>query len=363
MSQEVSVKKSHSPPLFEVNHVSKSYSLKEKGSFFALKDVSFSVFPGTILGIMGKSGAGKSTLLRCLNFLEVPDKGDVLFKGKNLKTCSFEELREIRRHIGMIFQGFQLLSSRNVLENVMLPLEIGGIPLEKARSRAQECLEWVGLEGKLTAYPSHLSGGQKQRVAIARALALDTQVLLCDEITSALDPETTEEILTLLRHLNKKLGLTIIMITHEISVIRHLCDQVCVMHHAKLVEEGPVEEVFLNPSHEITKSFVQSLFTLKIPHLLQEKLSPYPLPTSQQKVLRLVFPGKAASQPILSDFIKKYPASINIISGHMDRMGGSSFGILMISLPLSHTEEEQALSPFEFLKEHQVHVETLGYLS
>jgi D-methionine transport system ATP-binding protein len=349
---------SPSTPHLRIERISKSYPLGGH-SVPALQNVSFSIPQGTILGIMGKSGAGKSTLLRCLNSLERPDTGSVFFKDQNLTSCSLSQLRKSRRHIGMIFQGFNLLSRRTALENITLPLEIAGIPFSQAQRRAQECLELVGLRDKANAYPGHLSGGQKQRVAIARALACDAQVLLCDEATSALDPDTTEEILGLLRDLNHRLGLTIVLITHDISVIRHLCHQVCVLHEGHLVEEGPTEEIFLRPQHPITQSFVSSIFTLKIPELIKERLSPVPLTGVQQVVLRLVFQGPVSQEPIVSQFIKTCPTPVNIIAGYMDHIGHTPFGILMVSLPF---QKEGSCPVFEFLNRKNILVETLGYL-
>ena len=239
----------------EVRHLSKVFAQKG-GRTQALKDISLTVEPGDIFGFIGMSGAGKSTLVRCLNYLEVPTEGEVQIEGKDLGTLSETQLRAERKNIGMIFQNFNLLMQKNVLENVCFPLRISGVKRADAVKRARELLETVGLAEKERAYPAQLSGGQKQRVAIARALATKPKILLCDEATSALDPQTTASILQLLRKLNETLGITIVVITHQMSVVEEICSRVAVIENGRLAEQGTVEEVFTDPKSQAAKDLL-----------------------------------------------------------------------------------------------------------
>lgn len=325
----------------------------------ALNKISLDIEQGSIVGIIGKSGAGKSTLLRCINNLEIPDSGDVFYEEQNLTKTSTSQLRKIRQEIGMIFQHFNLLARRTVLENIMLPLEIANYPKDKILSRARECLKLVGLSDRENAYPKELSGGQKQRVAIARALASETKILLCDEATSALDPETTAEILHLLRDLNKRLGITIVLITHEINVIRDICDYVYVMDHGRIVEEGIIENIFANPSHPITRSFISSMISSNIPEVIKTLLVPKPEGENFDIVLRLIFTGGSAEKPIISDFIRNYGTDINIAAGFLDHIGQSTFGTLIVTFP---NEEKSVKNATEFLASKGVKTETLGFI-
>ena len=239
----------------EVRHLSKSFDLKGV-KVEALKDINLSIKPGDIYGIIGMSGAGKSTLVRCLNFLERPTEGEVLVGGKDLSTLTEKELRKQRQEIAMIFQHFNLLMQKNVIDNICFPLLLRGEKKADARRRAMELLKLVDLEEKANAYPSQLSGGQKQRVAIARALASDPKILLCDEATSALDPQTTASILALLKDINEKFGITIVIITHQMAVIREICKHVAILNHGVLVEEGEVEEIFNHPKSEAARELI-----------------------------------------------------------------------------------------------------------
>lgn len=331
-----------------------------KKEVVAVEGVDMDIGEGGVVGIIGKSGAGKSTLLRCINGLEKADSGGVFFGGMDLMGASWGEMKEVRRRIGMIFQHFNLLARRTALMNVALPLEIAGYEKEDAIKRARECLRLVGLEGRAEAYPGELSGGQKQRVAIARALASEPQVLLSDEATSSLDPETTAEILHLLRDLNKRLGITIVLITHEINVIRDICDYVYVMDHGKVVEKGSVETIFAMPQHEVTRSFIDSLVNSKIPEVIKALMVPLPEGENADIVLRLNFRGGSAEQPIIAHFIRNYGTDINIAAGYLDHIGESTFGTLIITLP---NQEGVIKNATEYLATQGVDTEVLGYIS
>ncbi|MBR5047930.1 MAG: ATP-binding cassette domain-containing protein, partial [Eubacterium sp.] len=242
-------------PIIEVKELYKTFETKDR-TVEALKNINFSVEPGDIYGIIGMSGAGKSTLVRCLNFLEVPTKGSVIVEGNNLSELTPPALRELRSSIGMIFQSFNLLMQSNVLDNVCFPLTVHGTSRKKARKKAAQLLKTVGLEDKATAYPAQLSGGQQQRVAIARALACDPKILLCDEATSALDPQTTHQILELLRRINQDTGITIIIITHSMNVVREICHNVAIVEEGEIVEDGLVEDIFTHPKSRAAKRLI-----------------------------------------------------------------------------------------------------------
>jgi D-methionine transport system ATP-binding protein len=345
------------PIIVKVENASKKYFLSDK-SIWALQDVSLEVNEKTILGIIGKSGAGKSTLLRCLNALEVPDQGKVFFQGIDLAHCTSSELTHARHQIGVIFQHFNLLSRRTALENVMLPLEITGISKKVAIQRAQECLELVGLCDKENAYPSHLSGGQKQRVAIARAIACHTKLLLCDEATSALDPESTIDILHLLKELNQKLGLTIVLITHEMSVIRKICDTVCVMDQGSIAEYGSVEKILSSPQHPISQSFVQSFFQSELPDIIKEHVSPHSDPHAEI-VLRLIFCGDNAQRPMVSQLARVCDVDLNIAGGQVDQIGRTTFGTLIVTMP---NNPDRVARATHFLNQENILFDIVGYI-
>jgi D-methionine transport system ATP-binding protein len=300
--------------LFQIQEVKKSY--KEA---IALDGISLSIDEGDVFGIIGLSGAGKSTLIRCLAHLVIPSSGRVLFHGKDLASMSKKELRSFRKKVGMIFQQFNLLSSRTVAENIAYPLEIELVPKEEQKRRVEELLFLVGLVGKKDAYPSQLSGGEKQRVGIARALANQPEVILCDEATSALDPKTTREILSLLKKVNQELGVTIILITHQMEVVKQICNKVAVIEKGKIIEEGMVVEVFAEPRHPTTKQFLQSS-SHEIPPEFFRSVSP------RRKLLRLRFKGKAAAEPIISQLVRKFDVDANILLGWIDRLQTLSIG-------------------------------------
>lgn len=304
----------------------------------ALQDVSLEIKAGEIFGIIGLSGAGKSTLVRCINMLERPQKGEVIVSGVNMTKLSELELREARKQIGMIFQHFNLLSSRTVYGNVAFPLEIAGKAKAEIRSRVMELLELVGLANKVNAYPSELSGGQKQRVGIARALANDPKVLLCDEATSALDPETTKSVLNLLQDINRKLGITIVMITHEMQVIKEICDRVAVIESGRIVEIGPVLQVFTSPQADATKRLIGGVMDIDIP---EELLSRRAAQNQTGKVLlKIGFIGELAGEPVISTLVKECGVTANILFGKIDHIKETPFGTLVVEL----TGSEEAIA-------------------
>jgi D-methionine transport system ATP-binding protein len=333
--------------MIELVGISKTFAGK-KGSIHALKDVSISVKKGEIYGVIGYSGAGKSTLIRCVNLLERPDIGAVNVKDVDLTRLSSGKLREARKSIGMIFQGFNLLKTATVYENIALPLKLSGLSKQVVEERVEKYLKIVGLEEKQFAYPSELSGGQKQRVAIARALAHEPEVLLSDEATSALDPDTTEAILELLLKINKELGITILLITHEMNVIQRICDRVAVMENGEVIEEGKTVDLFTSPTHSTTKKFVNSLFT----HNLSDELLDGFNETGQ--VFTLSFFGQLSGEPTLALVSKKFNVFPNILSGSITRLKNESFGQLMVHFQGDAGEIDKAL---RFLGEQQVHVE------
>lgn len=296
----------------------------------ALDGVSLAVSPGEIFGIVGRSGAGKSTLIRCVNLLERPDSGEVLVFGENLLALRDAELRERRRGIGMVFQHFNLLASRTVAENVAFPLEIAGVPAAERAARVREALALVGLKEKAGAYPAQLSGGQKQRVGIARALAPRPRILLCDEATSALDPETTEEILALIKRLRDQLDLTVLLITHEMAVVKEICDRVAVMEGGKVIEEGRVFDVFTQPRHPTTRRFVADTIGHSIPPGTLARL-PAPREGEERRLLQVLFAGPHSTRSVISEASRRYGLDLNIISGRIDEIAGEPFGVMALA--------------------------------
>ena len=296
----------------------------------ALKDISLTIGDGEIFGVIGLSGAGKSTLVRCINLLERPDSGEVLVDGRDLTKLSAKELRKARKSISMIFQGFNLLMQRTALENVCFPLELAGVKREAAKKRAQELLQIVDLPDKAGAYPSQLSGGQKQRIAIARALASEPQVLLCDEATSALDPKTTQSILALLKKLNRELGVTVVVITHEMRVVEQICTRVAILDHGEVQETGLVSEVFSNPRSDAGRRLV-------LPE--GEKILVLP----ENRLVRLVFNGASAGAPIISTLAIEQGIRLNILSADTRSIGEKTFGEMVLGLPQDETEAARAL--------------------
>ncbi|MCE2950648.1 MAG: methionine ABC transporter ATP-binding protein [Alphaproteobacteria bacterium] len=345
--------------IFRVDSISRRFQ-SGVGDVWALKDVSFQIGKGSITGIVGKSGAGKSTLLRCLNGLEKPDAGHLYFEDQSLDAYAPSQLRFVRQKIGMIFQHFNLLRRRTALENVALGLEFMGFSKKECQRRALEALALVGLEAKQAAYPRELSGGQAQRVAIARALACEPHVLLCDEATSALDPETTQEILSLLSDLNHKLGLTIVLITHEMAIVRDLCTDVVVMDQGCVVEKGRVERVFQAPTHEVTAALVQHLFNARVPRVISRRLTEEPTPETSQALFQLFFTGASAKEAVVAGLIREQQIPLNIAGGALDPLGDSLCGTLIVSVPYDESLIERTK---EYLTGKKVITTFLGYLS
>jgi len=334
--------------MINLKNVNKVFSNKED-TIKAVDDVSLSIQTGEIYGIIGYSGAGKSTLIRMLNGLELPSSGDVFIGKQNINKLTNRELRTTRQEIGMIFQHFNLLWSRTVKENVLFPLEIANVPKEERLKKAEELIQLVGLEGREEAYPSQLSGGQKQRVGIARALANDPKVLLCDEATSSLDPQTTDNILELLLDINRRLNLTIVMITHEMNVIRKICHRVAVMDHGRVVEEGEVVTVFKHPEQAITKRFIRQDTDPKNENtdkILEQLIEQYP----NGKLLQLKFHNGDAQSPILSKIIREFEIDINIIQGNIQTTQDVMLGSLYVQLLGDKTAIEQAIEKFKQMK-------------
>ena len=317
--------------MIELKHLGKTYS-SASGSVEALKDISLTISDGEIFGIIGLSGAGKSTLVRCINLLERPTSGEVWVDGQNLTALGRKDLLQVRRQIGMIFQGFNLLEQRTVLRNVCFPLEIGGTPKAEAKKRAEKLLAIVGLAEKAANYPSQLSGGQKQRVAIARALATNPKYLLCDEATSALDPNTTRSILELLRDINKKLGVTIIVITHEMKVIDQICDRVAVIDKSQIAEEGRVADVFTSPKSAIARELV----------LPQER--PVLDATTGGRKLRLIFNGENTQKPVISEMILACRVPVNVLFADTKSVDGAAYGHMILELPKEAHEAEKVIA-------------------
>ncbi|WRN88493.1 methionine ABC transporter ATP-binding protein [Staphylococcus aureus] len=306
----------------------KEYRTKNK-EVLAVDHVNLSIRAGSIYGVIGFSGAGKSTLIRMFNHLEAPTSGEVIIDGDHIGQLSKNGLRAKRQKVSMIFQHFNLLWSRTVLKNIMFPLEIAGVPRRRAKQKALELVELVGLKGREKAYPSELSGGQKQRVGIARALANDPTVLLCDEATSALDPQTTDEILDLLLKIREQQNLTIVLITHEMHVIRRICDEVAVMESGKVIEHGPVTQVFENPQHTVTKRFVKEDLNDDFETSLTE-LEPL---EKDAYIVRLVFAGSTTTEPIVSSLSAAYDIKINILEANIKNTKNGTVGFLVLHIP------------------------------
>ncbi|UXI01866.1 methionine ABC transporter ATP-binding protein MetN [Photobacterium sp. TY1-4] len=344
--------------MIEINRVNKVFYQGEK-EINALRDINLSIEQGTIFGVIGSSGAGKSTLIRCVNLLEKPTSGHVIVDGVDLTQLSAQELTLARRKIGMIFQHFNLLSSRTVFDNVALPLELAGTKKADLKSKVTDLLQLVGLADKSSAYPSNLSGGQKQRVAIARALASDPKVLLCDEATSALDPATTQSILALLKEINRKLNLTILLITHEMDVVKNICSQVAIIGDGELVEKGPVGDIFAHPKTDLAREFIRSTLDLSIPEDYRARLTDTRVENSYPLV-RLEFTGASVDAPLISQVAREFNIDISILSSDMDYAGGVKFGLMLAEFFGTEQAAELAIA---FLRDHKVNVEVLGYVA
>ncbi|MCG6201528.1 methionine ABC transporter ATP-binding protein MetN [Psychromonas antarctica] len=325
----------------------------------ALTDINLTIPQGCIYGVIGSSGAGKSTLIRCVNLLERPTSGKIIVDGIDLTQLSNQQLTLTRRKIGMIFQHFNLLSSRTVFDNIALPLELAGISKKAIKVKVDSLLDLVGLNDKSATYPANLSGGQKQRVAIARALSSDPKVLLCDEATSALDPATTQSILELLRKINQTLNLTILLITHEMAVVKGICSEVAIIGNGELVEQGRVGDIFAHPKTPLAHQFIRSTLDLTIPEDYRHRLlsarteKSYPL-------VRLEFTGASVDAPLISQVAREFNIDISILSSNMDYVGGVKFGLMLAEFFGPERAAQQAIA---FLKAHKVEIEVLGYVA
>lgn len=340
--------------MIEVKNLTKIFNTVNQ-EIVALDDVSLHVEKGEIFGIIGLSGAGKSTLIRCINMLEKPTKGSVVIDGIEITALELQDLRSARQKIGMIFQHFNLLSSRTVFDNVIFPLEIAGVPKKEAGKRVEELLDLVGLSDRAKSYPSQLSGGQKQRVGIARALANSPKILLSDEATSALDPQTTRSILDLLKDINHRYNLTILLITHDMNVIKETCDRVAVIDDSRIVEVGRVINIFSNPQTATSRSFIGNIINREISDQLLQR------PAEQAsgiitRVIRVSFIGESAGKPLISSMIKKFDMDANILYGNIDRIKDTPFGYLTLELTGA---PDQVAEGLDYLSGHGLQVEAI----
>ncbi|MFG1343903.1 methionine ABC transporter ATP-binding protein [Xanthobacter autotrophicus DSM 431] len=346
-------------PIIRFAQVAKTYAARRgHPPVTALADISLDVPEGAIVGVIGRSGAGKSTLIRLVNGLEQPTSGRVTVDGVDISALSEKDLRAERRSIGMIFQHFNLLARRTAFDNVALPLEIAGTPAREIKARVEPLLELVGLSDKRDRYPAELSGGQKQRVGIARALATRPRVLLSDEATSALDPETTNQILALLRKVNAELNLTVLLITHEMAVIKAVADRVAVIDGGRIVEEGSTYEVFARPQHATTRSFLSALTGQTLPPHVADRLQPIP-GEGREAVLRIVFTGTHATDPVLSRVSRLLSVDVNIIQAQVDEIAGAPFGVIVVSVPGDAATVSAVVNAVERLN---LSAEVLGYV-
>ena len=341
--------------MIKLEHLSKTFAGKD--NVHALRDVSLTVREGEIYGVIGYSGAGKSTLIRCINLLERPDEGKVWVDGRELTSLRAAALNRERRKIGMIFQQFNLFATRTVLDNVAYPLRFSGMSRKAIREKAEALLQYVELSDKRDAYPSQLSGGQKQRVAIARALACDPKVLLCDEATSALDPQTTASILQLIRRLNREMGITVVMITHQMQVVKEACHRVAVMENGRVVEEGDVFSIFAHPRQEITRTFVDSTTNLnKVEGLLEEGAEITRLKPGE-KLVRLSYQRGSAAEAIVSTVSRNFGVDVNILLGSLELIEGALLGGLVVVFSGQRQGIENAL---DYFRKKNVGVEVIA---
>ncbi|WP_289002227.1 methionine ABC transporter ATP-binding protein [uncultured Megasphaera sp.] len=325
----------------------------------ALKGISLTINDGEIFGIIGKSGAGKSTLVRCINMLEKPTSGKVIIDDKELTSMSDSQLRAERKNIGMIFQHFNLLSSRTVFDNIAFPLELIGASKEVIASKVESLLELVGLTDRQYNYPSQLSGGQKQRVGIARALASDPKILLCDEATSALDPQTTQSILELLKDINKRLGITIVIITHEMAVIKAICDRVAVIEGGVIKEQGRVIDIFASPTSETMKEFVKSVVNMELPQGIRKLgVSDQPAP-DRDMLVRFRFKGLVTNEPLVVNIARKFNLDVSVLYGNIDYIQDVPFGYLIVVIM---GDMEAQAKAFAYIKTQPIESEVLGYV-
>lgn len=326
--------------LIRFENVAKVYESGDR-KVNALNGISLSVEKGEIYGVIGFSGAGKSSLIRCVNLLERPTAGKVYVDGQDITAVSPAEVRQIRRKIGMVFQHFNLLNSKTVFANVAMPLLLAKVPKDEIKKRVTELLEFVGLADKAQHYPDQLSGGQKQRVGIARALSTQPSILLCDEATSALDPQTTDSILGLLKKINEEYRITILMITHEMGVIRQICDRVAVIEEGKIIEEGSVFEVFSRPETETARNFVRSVMHDEIPDSITKILQES---RGTRRIYKVVFLGETAGKPLLSEIAKTFNVHVNVLFGNITELQGTPFGNLIVEFQGDQQEIKKALN-------------------
>lgn len=348
-------------PMIQLDNVSKEFLLEKDGKhtpFLAVKPTTLHIKQGEIFGIIGASGAGKSTLIRCVNLLERPTTGSVVIDGEDLTKLDDRQLIAARRQIGMIFQHFNLLHSRTVFDNVALPLELSNTPRQQIKQKVDELLALVGLTERQNAYPANLSGGQKQRVAIARALACDPKVLLCDEATSALDPATTQSILKLLKDINATLGITILLITHEMEVVKRICHQVAIMDQGQLIEQGSVSDIFANPQTALAKQFIQSTLDIGLPDEYMKRLSAQQI-SGTYPVIKIELTGSSDDLPLLSQLAKRSDVEFDLLSSQVEYAGDVRFGFMIARLVGSQDAINQSI---EFLQTHQTTVGVLGYV-
>ena len=345
--------------MIRLSNIEKIYK-SSSGDVHALKGIDLNIEKGEIYGIIGLSGAGKSTLVRCINMLERPTAGEVIVDGQDMMKLSESELRDARKNIGMIFQHFNLLSSATVYENIAFPLTLSKTPAADIEKKVLPLLELVGLKDKANQYPAQLSGGQKQRVGIARALASDPKILLCDEATSALDPQTTKSILALIKDINKKLNLTVVVITHEMQVIKEICDKVAVISDGVIAERGSVLEVFTNPQHKITKEFISVLLSNELPAAFRGNEISQEKTHGSLLLLRLIFLGDKADDPVLAEMIRTYKGvECTMLFGNLDEIHGVPFGRFIVGLS---GEENSIQNALKFLSTKDVRVEVIGYV-
>lgn len=341
--------------MIELKNVTKTFTNSGK-QFNAVDDVSLTIPDGEIFGIIGFSGAGKSTLVRCINLLERPTSGSVILNGVDLTTLSEKELRKERKKIGMIFQHFNLFPSRTIIENVIFPIKHSGMKRDEQLKKAHELLKLVGIDDKANAYPGELSGGQKQRAAIARALTGNPDILLCDEATSALDPQTTSEVLKLLKKLNAELGITIVLITHQMNVVREICTRAAVMERGRVVEENDVFSIFANPRQAISKAFVETTSNLSRIHQLIDEKSPLTQLKPGQYILRFKYLEKSACDALVSYISREYSLNLNIIFGNIEIIGGNPIGGLVV---IADGEKKNIEAAVSYLSGINVSVEVI----
>ncbi|RPJ95995.1 methionine ABC transporter ATP-binding protein [Rummeliibacillus sp. TYF005] len=334
--------------MLEIQNVSKIYKVKKK-SVTGVDHVSLTIDNGEIFGIVGYSGAGKSSLLRCINLLEQPTDGQILIDGQDLTKLKGEQLRQARLKIGMIFQHFYLISQKTVGENIEFALKAANISKEKRNERVKELLHMVGLSDKKDVFPAQLSGGQKQRVGIARALANNPSILLCDEATSALDPTTTTSILRLLKKINRELGITIVLITHEMDVVKEICDRMAIMQNGKVIEEGAVYDIFANPEKSLTQEFISSVVSFDIPPTILQNV--------KGKVVKILFKGDVAGEGVISDMLQQFEVRGNFLHGTIEYIQERPLGIFLMELNGQVADINRSIS---YMESRGVTVEVLN---